>query len=220
MLANNPFINITSSGNEKVIDRVKERIELQVSLNDALYYGKLIVLKGQQGVGKSTLINSIIKDLARSNNISVVKEDFTPSIYNKLRMLTINPAKRALIVLDDFNNVELLDKNSQIKVLNLMDELAQRMAILLIESRDEGVEKDFKRLGKKFEKHEITGLTHDDLRQIIIDRLNMVRPIPQVSLGPFTEDEYNKIFKKSGGNPRIALLICSALYDQKQGNLV
>lgn len=220
MLANNPFINITSSGNEKVIDRVKERVELQVSVNDALYHGKIIILKGRPGVGKSTLIHSIIKDVGRTNNIDVVKEDFTPSIYNKLRTLTFNPARRSLIVLDDFNNVELLDKNSQIKVLNLMDELAQRMAMLLVENRDEGVEKDFKKLGKKFEKHEIGGLPRDDLRQVILDRLNMVRPIPRKSLEPFTEEEYNKIFKKSGGNPRIALLICSALYDQKQSNLI
>ncbi len=220
MLANNPFINITSSGNEKVINRVKERVELQVSLNDALYHGKLIILKGQQGVGKSTLIHAIIKDLSRSSNIDVVKEEFTPSIYNKLRTLTFNPTKKALIVLDDFNNIELLDKNSQLKVLNLMDELAQKMAIILIESRDEGVEKEFKKLGKNFEKHELRGLSESDLKQIIIDRLNMVRPIARNSLEPFTEEEYGKIFKRSGGNPRIALLICSALYDQKQLKLV
>lgn len=220
MLANNPFINITSSGNEKVVDRVGERVELQLHINNGLNEGQIIVVKGAPGVGKSTILNSILNDIKKAKNVEVVHEEFTPSTYNRLRGINMTPSKKLLLVLDDFNNIELLEKNAQIKVLQLMDELAQRVAVVLVENRDAGVEKDFKKLGKRFEKFDLPGLQRSDLRQLIIDRLNTVRSVPRDHLDPFTEEEYDKIYKKSGGNPRIALLICSALYDQKETTII
>jgi predicted ATPase len=220
MLANNPFISITSSGKEKVVDRVKERIELQLHINDGVNHGKLVIIKGPPGVGKSTLINTILNDLKKTKNVDIIREDFTPSTYNSLRTINLTPFKKLLIVLDDFNNIELLDKNSQTKVLSLMDELAQRVAVVLIENRDEGVEKDFKRLGKRFEKFQLEGLQRTDLKQLIVDRLNLARDVPRDNIDPFTEEEYDKIYRKAGGNPRIALLICSALYDQKETTVI
>lgn len=220
MLANNPFINITSTGREKVVDRVNERIELQLYINDGLTHGKLIIIKGNPGIGKSTLLNTVINDLKKDAKMDITKEEFTPSVYNRLRTINIVPMKKMLIVLDDFNNIELLDRGSQSKVLNLIDELAQKSCVIVVENRNEGAEKDLKKLGKRFEKFEIAGLQRSDLRQLIIDRLNMVRPVPRDNLDPFTEDEYDKIFRKSGGNPRIALLICSALYDQKETSII
>ncbi|MCL4401007.1 MAG: AAA family ATPase [Candidatus Parvarchaeota archaeon] len=220
MLANNPFINITSTGKEKVVDRVNERIELQLYINDGLSHGKIIIIKGNPGVGKSTLINTIINDLKKTRTVEFIKEEFTPSVYNRLRTINIMPMKKILIVLDDFNNVELLDKTSQTKVLNLMDELAQKACVIVVENRNEGVEKDFKKLGKRFEKFELSGLQRSDLRQLIVDRLNSIRQVPRDNLDPFTEEEYDKIFRKAGGNPRIALLICSTLYDQKETSII
>jgi predicted ATPase len=220
MLANNPFIAITSSGKEKVVDRVKERVELQLYINDALKDGKLIIIKGNPGAGKSTILNTLLRDLQKTKNIEIIKEEFTPSIYNKLRSISFNPAHKFIIIMDDFNNIELFDKTSQIKLIELMDELAKKACVILVENRDEGVENDFKRLGKRFDKYELGGLQRSDLKQLIMDRLNSVRTVPRDNLDPFTEEEYDKIFKKSGGNPRIALLICSALFDQKESNII
>ncbi len=220
MLANNPFIVITSSGNEKVVDRVKERVELQMQINEALKNGKIVVLKGNSGVGKSTLVNLIVKNLKNAKNINVIREDFTPSIYNKLRSINLSPANKTLIILDDFNNIELLDKNAQERVLQLMFELSNRAAILLIENRNEGVDKDFKRIHKEITKFDVTGLQRSDLKQLLIDRLNATRDVPRDNLDPFTDEEFDKIYKKSDGNPRIALLICAALFDQKETSII
>jgi replication-associated recombination protein RarA len=220
MLANNPFIVITSSGHEKVVDRVKEKVELQMQINEALKNGKIVVLKGSPGVGKSTLVNLIVNNLKKSQNVSVIREDFTPSVYNKLRSLNLGVIKKTLVILDDFNNVELLDKNSQEKVIKLMSELAEKAALLLIENRTEGVEKDFRRMHIEAVKFDITGLQRTDLRQLLTDRLNMVRDVPRDNIDPFTDDEFEKIYRKSGGNPRIALLICAALFDQKETSLI
>lgn len=220
MLANNPFIVITSSGHEKVVDRVKEKVELQMQINEALKNGKIVVLKGSPGVGKSTLVNLIVNNLKKSQNVSVIREDFTPSVYNKLRSLNLGVIKKTLVILDDFNNVELLDKNSQEKVIKLMSELAEKAALLLIENRTEGVEKDFRRMHIEAVKFDITGLQRTDLRQLLTDRLNMVRDVPRDNIDPFTDDEFEKIYRKSGGNPRIALLICATLFDQKETSLI
>ncbi len=220
MLANNPFIVITSSGHEKVVDRVKEKVELQMQINEALKNGKIVVLKGSPGVGKSTLVNLIVNNLKKSQNVSVIREDFTPSVYNKLRSLNLGVIKKTLVILDDFNNVELLDKNSQEKVIKLMSELAEKAALLLIENRTEGVEKDFRRMHIEAVKFDITGLQRTDLRQLLTDRLNTVRDVPRDNIDPFTDDEFEKIYRKSGGNPRIALLICAALFDQKETSLI
>ena len=91
---------------------------------------------------------------------------------------------------------------------------------MLIENRTEGIEKELEKQNKKFKRYELNGLSKEDIRQIIINRLNTVRNTESESLEPFTQVEYEKIYKKSRGNPRIALLICSALYDQKTNSII
>jgi hypothetical protein len=90
----------------------------------------------------------------------------------------------------------------------------------LVENRDEGVEKELKAQSKQFKKYQLDGMSKGDLKQIIINRLNLSRTTKSDSLEPFTESEYDKIYKKSKGDPRIALLICSALFDQKTNNII
>ncbi|MEM0143990.1 MAG: P-loop NTPase fold protein [Candidatus Parvarchaeum sp.] len=220
MVSNNPFISITYSGKDIIVDRVKERIELLILVNEAMEHGGIIVLKGAPGMGKSTLLNAVEKELKKSKNVDTVKEEFTPAVYNKIRNLSINPARKMVIELDDFNNVEMLDKLSQQRVIDLLYNLSQKVGILLVENRDEGVESEFKKQSKQFKKYQLEGLSKEDIKQIIVNRLNSVRTTKSDSLEPFTEAEYEKIYKKSRGNPRIALLICSALYDQKTNSII
>ena len=220
MAGNNPFISITYSENDTVVDRVNERIDLLILINEAMEHGGIIVLKGAPGMGKSTLLNAIEKELKKSKNIDMMREEFTPAVYNKIRNLNITPAKKMLIELDDFNNIEMLDKLSQQRVIDLLYSLSQKIAVLIVENREEGVEKELKAQSKQFKKYLLDGLSKEDLKQIIINRLNLVRPAKSESLDPFNESEYEKIYKKARGNPRIALLICSALYDQKTNSII
>ncbi|EEZ92487.1 MAG: hypothetical protein BJBARM4_0911 [Candidatus Parvarchaeum acidiphilum ARMAN-4] len=220
MAIDNPFISITYSDNDVVVDRINEKIDLLMLINDTLEHGGMIILKGAPGIGKSTLINVIEKELKKSKNIDTIKEEFTPAVYNKIRNLSINSQKKMFIELDDFNNIEMLDKLSQQRVIDLLYNLSQKMAILLVENRDEGVEKELKAQSKQFKKYQLDGMSKGDLKQIIINRLNLSRTTKSDSLEPFTESEYDKIYKKSKGDPRIALLICSALFDQKTNNII
>ena len=220
MAGNNPFISITYSDNDTIVDRVNERIELLILINEAMDHGGIIVLQGAPGIGKSTLISAIEKELNKSKDIEVIKEEFTPSVYNNIRNLNITNTKKIVIELDDFNNIEMLDKMSQQRVIDLLYNLSQKIAILIVENREEGIEKELKSQSKQFKKYQLEGLSKEDLKQIIINRLNSVRPTKSDSLEPFTEVEYEKIYKKARGNPRIALLICSALYDQKTNSII
>ena len=147
-------------------------------------------------------------------------EEFTPAVYNKIRAIKITPSKKILLMLDDFNNIEMLDKLSQQRIIDLLYNLSQNLAIMLVENRDDGVEKDLEKQAKNFRKYEIKELSKGDVKQIIINRLNTVRKSKTDSLNPFTQAEFEKIYKKARGNPRIALLICSALYDQKTNNVI
>ena len=220
MAGDNPFISITYSENDTIVDRANERIELLILVNEAMEHGGIVVLKGAPGMGKSTLLNAVEKELKKSKNVDTMKEEFTPAVYDKIRNLNINPAKKMLVELDDFNNIEMLDKLSQQRVIDLLYSLSQKIAILIVENREEGIEKELKSQSKQFKKYQLEGLSKEDLKQIIINRLNSVRPTKSDSLEPFTEVEYEKIYKKARGNPRIALLICSALYDQKTNSII
>ena len=220
MAGDNPFISITYSENDTIVDRANERIELLILVNEAMEHGGIVVLKGAPGMGKSTLLNAVEKELKKSKNVDTMKEEFTPAVYNKIRNLNINPAKKMLVELDDFNNIEMLDKLSQQRVIDLLYSLSQKIAILIVENREEGIEKELKSQSKQFKKYQLEGLSKEDLKQVIINRLNSVRPTKSDLLDPFTEAEYEKIYKKAKGNPRIALLICSALYDQKTNSII
>ncbi len=220
MTADNPFISITFNENDIVVDRINEKVDLQMGISRILLSGGVIVLKGKPGVGKSTLVGVILKDLKKSSKIEVIREDFTPAVYNMIRKMNLRGQKKKLMILDDFNNLELVDKGSQEKMTDLIYSISSELSIVLIENRDSGVEKDFKRLGRRFDEMELGGLSKEDLKRVIINRLNSVRKKRSDSIEPFTEDEYQKIYKKSEGNPRIALLICSAMYDQKSAKIV
>ncbi len=220
MAGSNPFISITYSNDDVVVDRVNERIEVLILINEAIGYGGIVVIKDAPGTGKSTLLGTIEKELKKSSNVEIIKEEFTPAVYNKIRNININTPKRLVVVLDDFNNIEMLDNFNQQRVIDLLYNLGQKAAIILVENRIEGVEKELEKQNKKFKRYELDGLSREDIKQIIINRLNTVRSTKSESLEPFTQVEYEKIYKKSRGNPRIALLICSALYDQKTNSII
>ncbi|MCL4406833.1 hypothetical protein M1139_01935 [Candidatus Parvarchaeota archaeon] len=220
MLANNPFVNITSSMDDKVVDRSDEKVELQMYINEVVNHGGLVILEGKPGIGKSTLINLVVGNLKKSQKLSIQRYEFTPSVYNALRDLKTSQTSKSLVIIDDFNNIEMFDKTSQMKVIDLIVSLSKNIGIVLVENRDEGVQSYLEKTGNVPQKLSLGGLKKDDMQQMIINRLASVQIKHVTGLEPFSEDEFDKIYKKSSGNPRIALLICSALYDQKQMTVI
>ncbi len=216
-MLNNPFIVITSTENDKVVDRVRERAELQLAINDLLHKnGGIIVIHGAPGIGKSTVVNWVTADLKKKENLSVMKEEFGLTVFNKLKTFNISTDKKAIIILDDFNNLDLLDRQTQNKILDLIVELSKRIVVILVDNREDAVRKQLSKLGGGIKELKLESMSKEDILQIIANRLNMVRPVPSSEVTPFTKEEIDRIYHKSGGNPRVVLLILSTLFDKKQ----
>ncbi|MGC8681987.1 MAG: AAA family ATPase [Candidatus Acidifodinimicrobium sp.] len=217
-MLNNPFIVITSTENDKVVDRVRERAELQLAINDLLHKnGGIIVVYGPPGIGKSTIINWVAADLKRKEDLSVMKEEFGLTVFNKLKTFNIPPDKKAIMILDDFNNLDLLDRQTQNKILDLIIELSKKIVVIVVDNRDKPVHKQLSSLGKEAVKElKVESMNKNDILQMIANRLNLVRPVPSSDIAPFTKEEIDKIYHKSDGNPRVVLLILSTLFDKKQ----
>ncbi|MDP8012774.1 MAG: hypothetical protein RAK22_01590 [Nanoarchaeota archaeon] len=218
----NPFIIITSTGNEDVVDRVEERIDTQMYINEIINEGGILLIKGDPGVGKSTIINWIVNDVKKTQNLDVIKDTFTPAMLAKIKGLSIRQGKKLLIILDDFNNVILLNKSQQADTINVLNMLANnKVGVIVIDNRaDKQIDKMMVGIKAKMHVMSIKGLKDEDIKRIIINRLNEVRKVKSDSLSPFTEEEISKILKRVRGNVRAALLICAALYDTKQEKLV
>ncbi len=217
-MLNNPFIVITSTENDKVVDRVRERAELQLAINDLLHKnGGIIVVYGPPGIGKSTIINWVTADLKRKEDLSVMKEEFGLTVFNKLKTFNIPPDKKAIIILDDFNNLDLLDRQTQNKILDLIIELSKKIVVIVVDNRDKPVHKQLSSLEKETVKElKVESMNKNDILQMIANRLNLVRPVPSSDIAPFTKEEIDKVYHKSDGNPRVVLLILSTLFDKKQ----
>ena len=217
-MLNNPFIVITSTENDKVVDRVRERVELQLAINDLLHKnGGIIVVYGPPGIGKSTIINWVTADLKRKEDLSVMKEEFGLTVFNKLKTFNIPPDKKAIIILDDFNNLDLLDRQTQNKILDLIIELSKKIVVIVVDNRDKPVHKQLSSLEKETVKElKVESMNKNDILQMIANRLNLVRPVPSSDIAPFTKEEIDKVYHKSDGNPRVVLLILSTLFDKKQ----
>ncbi|MCW1293863.1 MAG: ATP-binding protein [Candidatus Parvarchaeota archaeon] len=216
-MPNNPFIIITSTENDKVVDRVKERAELQLAINDLLHKeGGLIVVHGPPGIGKSTIINWVTSDLKMKEGLAITKEEFNLTVFNKLKTFNIPENEKAIIILDDFNNLDLLDRQTQSKLLDLIIELSKRIVVILVDNREQGIHKQLSKLKHDFRELKVGPMDKEDILQMITDRLNLVRPVPSSDISPFTKEEIEKIYHKSNGNPRVVLLILSTLFDKKQ----
>lgn len=222
MALDNPFIAITSTGEEEIVDRIEESIDLQLYINEVINNGGIILINGDAGIGKTTIINAVLKDIMKKQDIKVIKDSFTPSILSKIKNLSKDPNNRLLIILDDFNNIDMINKSQQERIINLLNELANNgIGIIIVNNtKIKSRQKLINQIKSKFYILNVKGMSSEDIKKIIINRLNLVRKIKNDSLSPFTEEEIEKIIKRANGNPRVVLLICATLYDTKKEKLI
>ncbi len=222
MVIDNPFIVITSTGEEEVVDRVEESIDLQLYINEVINNGGIILINGDPGVGKSTIINFVLRDIKKRDDIKVIKDSFTPSVLSKIKSLSKETGKKLLVILDDFNNIELIDKDQRDGIIRLLNELGSiGIGIIVVNNtKNNKTQKLINKIKTKFYIINVRGMKDEDIKKIIINRLNLIRKTKSNSLSPFTEEEIDKIIKEARGNPRIVLLICATLYDTKKEKLI
>ncbi len=204
-LPKNPFVFVAPRKDEfaperkKIVDEIKKQIK-----------GKhfFFIIYGERGVGRTLILKMLIKDL---KNVEEYK--FGPRILTSLKERAQKKKKSTIAI----ETVELTSKEFLEKIMNELLKLYKAGNSILITTTPETYEfiisnKDLKKVVKSYR---LKGLTYDQAKAMVISRLNEVRKKKSNSLEPFTEKELKHIWLKARGNPRLILLICSFLYQNK-----
>lgn len=213
----NPFMNITPRDNESMIGRKAFYEYIKSGTEKALNGEKIIIISGDYGSGKTIIIDRLIR-LLEKNKIEVIELSVTKNILNDLRDLPMEKDKDIFVIIDRFDLTEGFEKKDLTKLLDFIEELAVQGLTFLIKTTQSAL-KRARPLSNNFTSrllvHHLPMLDYTFARQMVIDRLNESRKIQNDLLEPFTDEELRTIWKKASGNPRMVLMLCASLYDQK-----
>ncbi|MCW1301135.1 MAG: ATP-binding protein [Candidatus Nanoarchaeia archaeon] len=209
----NPFLEIVASGEEEIVgSKFKEFLEKVKKEIPKLIGGeRIILIVGEPGSGKSLIIKKITKDLRRKK-VEVLS--FSPRLIDDLR----NVREKEAIVIENFHLIEALNPEETNKIIELILELTNAGVTFIVEASPSTVQM-LKKLGRniarQLEIFEVPKLTQEDLYEFILSKLRKVRGKKIKDIEPFTKEDVAKIWEKSKGNPRMAILLAQVLYDIK-----
>jgi predicted ATPase len=211
----NPFLYIVPSENEQIVNRERETAELHLAINKFLKLGGgVIVVKGAPGMGKTSLVKFVLNSLKNEPGIKTAYFELDTLSLERLNELNIDPKYKYVIAIDDINNEEGFTPMQKARLRDLILKLASKVCLIVIENREKGIDKDLPQDRKEIV--EIGGMPLQDIKQIIINRLNKIRNQPSNSIEPFKEKDIESAYRKSSGNIRMILLILAALFDRLQ----
>lgn len=220
MIVNNPFLFITPRLKDSLIGRKDFVAKIKSTIMKSLDDKAIVVVSGDFGIGKSLFVEKVILDLKSKKNLKIYSYDFNFNILNDLRALPSEKKskKQFLVVIDKFDLILSLSSMLQKKILNIMADLCEAKVTFIISSTAEVLNKvkglDLK-IKKYFKVLNVPSMNFEETKELILSRLNEVRPKKSDSLHPFTLDEVKEIYKNSKGNPRIILMLCAGLFEEK-----
>lgn len=198
----NPFVPIEPVRLEKSDKRIK-RIAKKINAIYKKSKHGLVILIGERGYGGTHMIHEF---LGNKKHSYVIMND----------NLAVEMPKSRIVVIDDFENLLAMNKSIKKAVVeNIVNASKKQFIITKID------EKKFNLLLKELPKLKnakkivIPPMSFEEAKEMIIQRLNLTREKPSRSLKPFTEKELKHIWKKANGNPRIILMICSIIYNER-----
>jgi type II secretory pathway predicted ATPase ExeA len=212
----NPFLSIVPRKGEKMFGISEKNIMLMA---DGVSKGKkLLLISGDYGSGKSLIADKIEKNL--TSDIKLEKWMFTVDLANQLRSLPMEETVRRKVVvfIDKFELSDVIDDKALAKVLELIVEITQMGVSFIIDVNPKTVMRlydlnaAFKNLS---ELYTVKPMIFQEVKELVLSRLNEVRTTHSHDLSPFTEKDLMDIWKKSHGNPRMIILILANLYDIK-----
>ncbi len=189
-MAKNPFLSIVPSENEDFVEVVNfNEVESKVKENN------IIFVVGKAGSGKSHLILEI-------------KRRFGGKILHFSRDLIdkIRETHDSIIYIEDFDLIRGLTDDQRYKLLELIQDKSQMGIKFVIEVTP----KTLNGLNLEGEKIYIPEIDFETAREIVERKLKR-----EGVKNPFTEDEMKNIWKKSGKNPRMFLMLLATMYDLK-----
>jgi len=210
--ADNPFIHIVPRESEELIDRLALLSALINSTREILESGGILVLQGEPGSGKTLLISKVKKEFGKKTRIKELI--LTKGLINELRGVE----KNELVIIDKFELCEGFKKEELRGLLEKIVSLSNEGVSFLIKITPNALTKCEKASGDFKERIKVYSMPRLSLEQgveLVKARLNEVRRKRMDSLHPFTKAELRKLWERADGNPRMLLMLCAMLYDQK-----
>ena len=213
----NPFLSIVPRRNENIIDMISVVNDLKELAMEALKGDVLIVLKGTYGSGKTIISEQILKIL-KKKKIDVRRIACTQEILNDIRSIPEERKRDIFVVIDGLDICMGMDKATVDKFLNLLMERSHKGLTFLMECTPEVLDM-FNDTNSKFSGFSkvvnVAPMGYDEARELVVSRLNEIRKSRLDSIDPFTEEELKKYWKASRGNPRMLLMLCQSIYDDR-----
>lgn len=212
----NPFLSIVPRKGEKMFGISEKNILLMA---DGVSKGKkLLLISGDYGSGKSLIAEKIEKNI--TSDVKIEKWMFTVDLANQLRSLPMEETvrRKVAVFIDKFELSDVIDDKALAKILELIVEITHMGVSFIIDVNPKTVmrlydlDAAFKNLS---ELYTVKPMIFQEVKELVIARLNEVRTTHGHDLAPFTERDLMDIWKKSHGNPRMILLILANLYDIK-----
>ena len=221
MAVQNPFLYITPRDKDFLVGRSNFLDKVKKVVMDSLDENAIVSINGEFGIGKTLFVRKVIEDLEeKKKSVKVFHYDFNFNTLNDLRNLPSEKKakKEIIVVIDRFELILSLSNLLQRKILKVMSDLCKAKITLLITSTDdllkkiknidEGVKKYFRVL-------DVPPMTYEETEKLVISRLNEVRTKNKESIHPFTENEIKAMYKNAKGNPRMLLMLCASLFEEK-----
>jgi hypothetical protein len=221
MNVENPFLFITPrKGKDKLVGRFDFLKKVKKTVINSLKKQSIVTLNGDFGIGKSLFVKKTVKELNKRKSIKIYRFDFNFNLLNELRNLPSEKRikKEIVVVIDRFELILSLSSFLQDKILQIMTDLCKAEITIIVTTSSDLLEKikDMKpKIKNYFKVLEVPSMNFEETQKLIISRLNEVRPKKSNSIEPFTKYEIKEIYKKSKGNPRMILMLCAALFEEK-----
>ncbi len=189
-MARNPFLNIVPSEDEPFIETVNMN-EVEAKLKNS----NILLIVGEVGSGKSHLI----LELKRRFGGKIIR--LSSKILDEIREV-----KDGIVYLEDFDLINGFPREFQDKLIQLIKDKSELGVKFVIEITP----KVEKKLNIQAEKIEIPKIDFELAKKIVEQKLQKegIRNV-------FDESELKNIWKKSGGNPRLFLMLLATMYDLK-----
>lgn len=214
----NPFYNIMPRYKENMVGGKATMSRLENELKTVREKGKILILVGEHGSGRSLIIQKF-KDVLRRKRMKIYEKDFSLRLLEELRTHgTAKKRKSIFCIIDKFDYYCGLDLPILKKIINLMvdvNDLGVNFLLVMTPNTLNELSKLNGRFKARTRITNIPPLNFEQAKKMVLNRLNEVRRKKDNSLEPFTEEEIRHIWKKAKGNPRMILLICASLFDAK-----
>ncbi|MBN1924039.1 MAG: hypothetical protein JW791_04755 [Nanoarchaeota archaeon] len=220
MNVNNPFLFITPRDKDLLVGRQSFLDQVKTTVMKSLDSQAIITINGDFGIGKTLFVEKAVSDLEKRKDIKLFKWDFNLNTLNDLRTLPNEKElkKQIVVTIDRFELILSLSNILQNKILKIMTDLVKSKITLIITTSDDLLKK-IKNIEPKiksfFKVLNVPPMNFEETKRLIVSRLNESRKKKSDSIEPFTNDEVKQIYKNSKGNPRMVLLLCASLFEDK-----